>query len=318
MNWRNRAFNYIAPSLSLLHKGRPDHVVYFGTALGDDMLCTALLKEIQLRHKKNVWMITRHPLLFKKNSDASFVLPITPAAFRIAKYFSRENLKTISYTTFDLASDKDLPPNKHIIASICENAGLKGNIHLRPYLTLDKEEILQTCEYNGFIAIQSSGLDGPIPMKNKQWFSERFAEVVSRLKNTLPFVQLGSASDPPLPEVTVDLRGKTSIRETASVLANSRLYIGNVGFLMHLARAVDCPGVIIYGGREAPWQSGYLANENLISNLSCSPCWLRNKCDFDRACMSSITAKNVIEAVDRQLLKSRSDLPVELFSINAE
>ena len=73
------------------------------------------------------------------------------------------------------------------------------------------------------------------------------------------FIQIGSTADPPLQRVR-DLRGATGIREAAAILYHARLYVGTVGFLMHLARAVECPSVIVFGGREAPWQSGYVCN----------------------------------------------------------
>jgi len=70
---------------------------------------------------------------------------------------------------------------------------------------------------------------------------------------------------------------------------------------MHLARAVDCRGVIVYGGRENPSVSGYECNENLMGKTPCSPCWQRNRCDYDRECMRIISASQVIDAVLLQL-----------------
>ena len=61
-----------------------------------------------------------------------------------------------------------------------------------------------------------------------------------RLQGEVDFIQLGSATDPALQHVN-DLRGATSIREAAAILNHARLYVGTVGFLMHLARAVECP-----------------------------------------------------------------------------
>jgi hypothetical protein len=36
------------------------------------------------------------------------------------------------------------------------------------------------------------------------------------------------------------------------MMVNSVLFVGLVGFLMHLARAVDCRATFICGGRELP------------------------------------------------------------------
>jgi ADP-heptose:LPS heptosyltransferase len=114
------------------------------------------------------------------------------------------------------------------------------------------------------VVIQSSGLIARYPIRNKNWYAEGYQGVVSALRDRYDFVQVGSAGDPLL-DGALDLRGKTSLRETAAVLAGSLAFVGQVGFLMHLARAVDCRSVIVYGGRETPAQSGTPCNENLYS-----------------------------------------------------
>jgi ADP-heptose:LPS heptosyltransferase len=80
---------------------------------------------------------------------------------------------------------------------------------------------------------------------------------------------------------------------------------------MHLARAVDCRSVIVYGGRLKPSQIGYVANKNLYTQVRCAPCWLRNNCDFDRKCMDMITTEQVIAAAAEQIAKYGSLLEVQ-------
>jgi hypothetical protein len=112
----------------------------------------------------------------------------------------------------------------------------------------------------------------------------------------------------------LDVRGNT-VRETAAILAASRLFLGLATGLMHLARAVECRSVIVYGGREHPSQSGYSANENLYWNGPCAPCWQRNDCNFDRVYMSEIQPEQVIAAVQRQEERYGTPLPVDRFEI---
>lgn len=81
-----------------------------------------------------------------------------------------------------------------------------------------------------------------------------------------------------------DYRGALSLREVFLLMKDLDLFVGQVGFLMHVAAAVFCPSVIIYGGFEAPWQSGYAENDNIFSEISCSPCatfWAREVMDLD-------------------------------------
>jgi ADP-heptose:LPS heptosyltransferase len=150
----------------------------------------------------------------------------------------------------------------------------------------------------------------------KEWFPERFQEVVSALRHKYNFVQIGLKSDPPLDGV-LDMRGKTSLRQAAAIMSGSWVFVGLVGLLMHLARAVDCRSVIIFGGREAPNQSGYSCNENLFAELACSPCWRWSRCAHDRECMKMITADRVIEGIERQVSRQGQSLPVDTGFIRA-
>ena len=168
--------------------------------------------------------------------------------------------------------------------------------------------------YRGCIAIQSSGVGARSHFPNKEWFPERFAEVAAHLIRSHPVVQVGSPGDPPVP-CTHDLRGRTSLRQLAAVLAHCRLFVGLVGMPMHMARAVDCPSVIVYGGRERPDQTGYICNENLYNEVECAPCWLDTRCDFGRVCLETIPAAAVIEAAERMLARPRDGLAVESYEI---
>jgi ADP-heptose:LPS heptosyltransferase len=160
------------------------------------------------------------------------------------------------------------------------------------------------------IVMQSSGRAAAHFMQNKEWYPQRFQEVCEALRENRTIVQIGSKDDPPLLGA-LDLRGKTSLRESAAILANSLIFVGQVGFLMHLARAVDCRGVIVYGGRERPWQTGYVSNANLIGDTACSPCWLRNRCDYEHACMNMISVEQVLAAARETIVKHPQPLEVE-------
>ena len=92
-------------------------------------------------------------------------------------------------------------------------------------------------------------------------------------------VQIGHTNDEAIP-CHIDLRGRTTLRQLAAVLAHSRLFVGLIGMPMHLARAVECPSVILYGGRERPEQSGYSCNFNIFSDIECAPSWRDNRCEL--------------------------------------
>jgi ADP-heptose:LPS heptosyltransferase len=209
-------------------------------------------------------------------------------------------LVPLTYTKYNPLTDADEPPDEHILIKMCRRAGLTGKVELRPYLFLTKAEFAAGKIAENQVVIQSSGLAAVNSMRNKEWYPQRFQEVCTELRSDVSVVQIGSAKDPRL-EGAIDLRGKTDFRQAAAILANSYVFVGLVGFLMHLARAVDCRSVILYGGREKPGQSGYVANKNLYTQVRCAPCWLRNPCEFDRKCMDMINSPQVVAAIAEQI-----------------
>jgi Glycosyltransferase family 9 (heptosyltransferase) len=297
--------------------GLPGNILFFGLSPGDDLLCTIVLRELRQRGSGALLMMSNFPELFEGNRDAAYVVPAGPnyddnAQVRRFHRFADVwgcSFTELKYAPFDL-KDNSAVPRQHIVAELCASAGMTGRVAIRPYLILTEREKELASWAAGKIAIQSSGLAARHAMMNKQWYVERFQAVVDGLCDEFDFVQVGSETDPLLDHV-IDLRGRTSIRESAALLHNSRLFVGTVGFLMHLARAAECPAVIVYGGREAPWQSGYVCNTNLYTALPCAPCWRWNTCDIDRQCMKEITVDRVTAAVREMAGRPRGPLVTE-------
>jgi hypothetical protein len=287
-------------------------LLWFGLSPGDDLLCTAVLRELRNRGYRNLWMVSNFPELFCGVNDASRVLPVHEKIKDLAMMW-RRSIRFIEYEEFD-GDDRSTAPVRHIIAEMCSRAGVIGDVSLRPYLSLSESEKAEARWAHNRIAIQSSGLAARLPMLNKQWFPDRFQMVVDALRKEVPFIQIGSKRDPLLRGVK-DFRGMTTIRESAAILHHARLFVGIEGFLMHLARANECPSVIIYGGRTAPWQTGYICNTNMYSGISCSPCWRLNKCELARKCMRDIESDDVVIAVRELLARNRNPLSTEVVEI---
>jgi hypothetical protein len=302
----------------IARKPLPQVILYFGFALGDDLLCTAALRELRNRGCGRVLMISDHRELFVGNPDAAYVRPLWKRYDRhgstvaICQRFVRiwgGRFARLEYAPM-VGPDRRRQPLRHIVAEMCAAAGVTGKIDIRPYMNLSVEEITSARWACDVILIQSSCMNARHAFRNKEWFLERFHGVVEALRNEITFVQIGVADDPPLPGVR-DLRGTTSLRETASLLHHARLFVGLEGFLAHLARAVDCPSVIILGGRNASWQIGYSCNSYLSSALPCSPCWRESTCDTGRACMKEVTVTDVVAAIRRMLARVRNPLAVD-------
>jgi ADP-heptose:LPS heptosyltransferase len=243
--------------------------------------------------------LTRHPSLFAGNPDVGLVLEYSPELAGAVSLFGIPR-RRLTYHQYDPATDRSLAPQGiHIINLMCHAAGLPPVENPAPTLVLASDEVVRTNRPR--IAVQSSVLGATMPIRTKEWAVDRMQAVVEALRGDAEIVQLGTPADPPLANV-VDLRGRTSIREAAGVLAGAALFIGLVGFLMHLARAVGTRSVIVFGGREHPSQSGYPINRNLFTELPCSPCWLWNRCPYDLECMKRISPENVVRAAREILL----------------
>ncbi len=301
---------------------RPGLLLYFGFAPGDDLLCTAVLRELRKRRRDGLLMISSHHDLFIGNEDPAYVRPLWRRYYqdgstvaicrRFTLLWGGEFIRP-EYAPSE-AMDHRKRPSRHIIAEMCARTGIVGPVAIRPYLNLSEAEKSAAAWAAGRVVIQSSGLDARHPARNKQWYPERFQAVVDALHERLEFIQLGSLQDPPLQGAN-DLRGATSIRESAAILYHARLYVGLEGFPMHLARAVECPSVIVFGGRVAPWQIGYVCNSNLYSPVPCAPCWRTDTCEFDRKCMSEISVAEVVSAIRQMIDRPRGPLAVETVEI---
>jgi hypothetical protein len=294
---------------ALIKYGRPNILLVMGGGLGDHFLCTTVLHELRRRGYRGLWLMSNHKDLFLYNKDIDGVVSEDSRYISLIKKLKGHIICPI-YETRIYQEDIARTKNWHIISFMCQNAGITGSIAIRPYLTLLEAEMIEGRLAHQQIAIQTSGKGARYYLANKEWYPERFQQVVDALNSKYTFVQIGSSSDQPLKDV-IDLRGKTSLRQTGAILKQSIAFVGLVGGLMHLARAVDCRSVIIYGGRELPSQSGYSCNKNLAYPISCAPCWENDTCNHNRECMNRITVDSVIEAILEQTGKIGLPLPID-------
>jgi ADP-heptose:LPS heptosyltransferase len=304
-----RIVSPFAGVINLARLGFPSQFFQGAGRIGDDLMCTTVFRELRKRGKRGIAIATRNPGLFETSPDVDHIIRQSDSRLnRLGRAGLR--LRTLAHSGYDAVRDADLPPDEHILIRMCRLAGVTGPVELRPYIFLTKAELAAGRLAENQVAIQSTGLAAPLALLNREWYPQRFQELCAQLRTDVRVVQVGSPSDMKL-EGAIDLRGKTSLRQTAAVLANSLIFIGLVGFVMHLARAVDCRSVIIYGGRENPVHTGYVANKNLYQQVRCAPCWLRNACEFNRKCMDMISVDQVIAAAAEQISRYGTLLEVQ-------
>lgn len=154
-----------------------------------------------------------------------------------------------------------------------------------------------------------------------QWEGRNYRdwdEVLSNLKNLFPnlkIVQVGGADDPLSKYIDVDLRGKTTYQQLATVTEKAIFHLGIDSFNMHLAAAMNTPLVAIFGCSAAsstgPWVKDkekakfILIQSERKSGCVSKPCY-KNRCSKNphdgAAPINEIDAKEIFQACAKILL----------------
>lgn len=255
-------------------------------ALGDNLLLTLMLPGLRQRHPRHRIIVeTEHPELFLHNPHVTWA--------------TRAHLAT---TRRHLKPRYRLRPGERasIYSQLLSSAGLEGPA--APALFLTKEELAEARRLapGEYLCVCPNGKQG-FAGNRKEWGRARFQALVDALPEWR-FVQIGAPADPLLAGVR-DLRGLPA-RRSAAVLAGSRGFVGLEGGLMHLAKAVGRPAVIIYGGLVARESSAYDDHEIVDEPIPCSPCYDSHRAVGDCAtmeCMERISVARVAAAVRSRL-----------------
>lgn len=151
-------------------------------------------------------------------------------------------------------------------------------------------------------------------VKERRWGGERFGFVSKRLKERgYNVIIIGSGADSEdarkimnISPDSIDLTGKTSLREVAYILRSSSLLITSDSGLLHLAVAVGTPTVSLFGsGIEKKWAPKGKRHRIINKQMPCSPCTrfgYTPECKKEMICMNAISVEDVLAAVD-DLLK---------------
>jgi ADP-heptose:LPS heptosyltransferase len=147
----------------------------------------------------------------------------------------------------------------------------------------------------------------------RRWGAERFRSVAELLaKSGMAVVVVGGPADAADGELAVaggfglNLAGKTTLAETAAVIASSALLVSGDSGVLHIAVGLGVATVSLFGPgiavKWAPKGDGHIV---LNKHLDCSPCsafGYTPRCRINGQCMSDITVEEVFAAV-KELLK---------------
>lgn len=152
-------------------------------------------------------------------------------------------------------------------------------------------------------------------ISERRWGGERF-EGLSRLINAMGYrvVVVGGKEDQQQGETIIaggtglNLAGRTSLAETASVIDRSVLLVSGDSGVLHIAVGLGKPTVSLFGpGRARKWAPVGDRHMVVNKNLPCSPCTTYGTtphCKINAQCMRDITVDDVAKAVET-LLKRR-------------
>ena len=189
----------------------------------------------------------------------------------------------------------------------CDRTSWKGDIPVREADKRIIEEFLHNNEVEGNFLI---AINPMAKWMTKLWESDKFASLADRLQKELSckVVFTGSRQDREaidkiiqrMDETPLNLTGQTNLKELAYLYSRCQLLVSTDTGPMHIAAAMGCPVVALFGPT-APWRTGpYGPGHTIIrQEMACSPC-LKKKCE-DLRCMRNITVDRVFEAVEHRL-----------------
>lgn len=306
-------------------------------APGDALMLTAVIRDMKKFFPDiNIFVQCRAPELFENNPHCKLI-PLTERPIGIVAHFDyRQDLNKSPFESGHfLSAGYSLVERLFRVKVPCTE--FKPEVFLT-----DEEKAYKPTDKPYWVIV----CGGKTDFTTKWWNPDHAQAVVDSFKGRYEFVQLGSTNTDPnaYPQHvhfplkgTIDLIGKTSVRQLLSVIYNSEGVICPITFPMHATAAVPKrnpgdrvkPCIVIAGGREPPHWEAYPGHRYLhtIGELPCcavGACWARRAqlvkdnqpwnteqlCqrpiqvnpDLRIAeCMNSITPEEVVNQVNRYM-----------------
>ncbi len=141
------------------------------------------------------------------------------------------------------------------------------------------------------------------------WQAEAYAQLAQRLSQELSFTALllGAKGEQEFaekiqsysgPRAVKNLVGKTTLRELVPVFEIASCAVGSDSGPMHIAAAVSCPIVSLWGSTSPARSAPYGSESSVMqSAIGCSPCYRKHCPGLDSECMRDISWQAVFAQV---------------------
>lgn len=201
-----------------------------------------------------------------------------------------------------------------------EILGLAGSTH-RYVLALTADEMAR-----GRARLAALGVDPGLPLVGlntgaggrwelKQWREAGFLELIARLSRDtqVQFVLLGGPEErernarlrAAAPVPIFDAGCDNPVRHFAALTACCDVVVSGDTLAMHVALAVGCRAVVLFGPTSAAEIELYGRGEKVVPDMTCLACY-KPACNFVPNCMDKIEVASVEAALRRQLVLARS------------
>jgi heptosyltransferase-2 len=183
----------------------------------------------------------------------------------------------------------------------------------RPALYINKEEQRQAQQK--FHLTENSKVIGLCPGAefgpSKRWPESYYAHVANdMIKSGYQVYLFGSVKDqvvtneikrlvePANQDSVFDLAGTTSLIEAVDLLASCEIVVSNDSGLMHVAAAVGCKVVAVYGSTSPKYTPPLATNVEMVhTDIECRPCFKRT-CQFEHMkCLTELKPQQVLNSI---------------------
>jgi lipopolysaccharide heptosyltransferase II len=149
---------------------------------------------------------------------------------------------------------------------------------------------------------------------SKRWPAHNFAKLISN--TATPCVIIGTKNDNKIAGNildnlsdkrnksgnTINLCGKTGLKELAALIAGAKAVVTNDSGPMHIAAALNKPVIAVFGPTDPKKTGPYAWEENkkmsvIRAGVPCSPC--RKRTCNDLSCMNNVSVRSVSEALKK-------------------